>query len=250
MPVPHTGELTSPGQAGDAFAGMRQMRGELLQPVRPPQTLAEAAARQRAGTGTLAHRLAPERPGPVLPTPGVMPRRPVDMGPVRTFVGTEQSALNRYLSQAERSMREGQYYRAADEYEIALAIAPDNPLPSLGRSLALLAAGEYMSSASSLFRAISSYEGLAEFPVDLPAFIPDVRMLDRRRADLERRLEGKDDFRLRFLLGYAEYCSGLQKLGFENMQRAAAAAPVELEALRRFVASLALRPMGTTQPGR
>ena len=75
-------------------------------------------------------------------------------------------------------------------------------------------------------------------------------MLDRRRADLERRLETKDDYRLRFLLGYAEYSTGLQKLGLADMSKAAAAAPPELDALRRFVASLALRPLTTTRPGR
>ena len=110
--------------------------------------------------------------------------------------------------------------------------------------MALLAAGEYVSSATSLFQAIDAYKGLADFPVDLAAFVPDVKVLDRRRADLERQLESRENFRLRFLLGYAEYSSGLQKIGLENMTIAASAAPADQEHLRRFVQSLAMRPVG------
>ncbi len=258
--LPDTGLSAGPAGAQtprDTFAAMQQAGSPIQNPLERPRTLAEAGAAQRTASGTLIQPLAPPQaagpagvqapaPGSALPIPSG-----IEVGPLRSFVGTEQSALNRYLSQAEAAMRSGQYYKAENLYDIARAIAPDNPLPLLGRSLALLAAGEYISSVSSLFRAIEIYEGLAQFPVDLSSFVPDARMLDRRRADLERRLDAGDDYRLRFLLGYAEYTSGLQPLGLQNMNRAASAAPAELESLRRFVTHLALpAPAPSAKPNR
>lgn len=239
--------LTSPTQAGDTFAGMRQMTGTLAKPVQatPPVDTA------RPGEA-LVRPLKPDMPGE---TPEVQPGETLVQGltagaPIRSFVGVDKSALNRLLAQAEASIHAGQYYRAAGDYEAARTIAPDNPLPLLGRSLALLGAGDYMTSAMSLFQAIDLYQELADFPVDLPSFIPDLTMLDRRRADLEQRLSHREDYRLRFLLGYAEYTSNLQKLGLQDMQRAVES-PEASDSLRRFVSILAIRAdRPTSQPAR
>jgi tetratricopeptide (TPR) repeat protein len=236
--------LTSPTEAQDAFAGMQQIRSGLVQPLRRPPTVAQADAEKRAEGATLLRPLQPAQP-PTESTQAPPPTHPgrlrVEPEPLRSFVGTEKSALNRYLGQAEAALRSGQYYKAQGLYDIARTIDPGNPLPLLGRAIALLAAGEYVSSAESLFRAIELYEDLSQFPVELTSFLPDVKMLDRRRADLEQRLQSQENHRLRFLLGYAEYTSGLQKLGLANMQRAAGEAPAELDHLRRFVAALEAR---------
>ena len=49
--------------------------------------------------------------------------------------------------------------------------------------------------------------------------------LEQRIADLEERLEDREDYRYRFLLGYAEYYSGLPKYGLPNLKLAAEQAP-------------------------
>ncbi len=136
---------------------------------------------------------------------------------------------------------------AADAYSMAHSIDNRNPLPLVGRSMALLAAGDYLSSANDLFQAIRLFESLARFDVDLKQFVPDLRALDRRRAYLEQRLQTFDDFRLRFLLGYAEYSSGLTDIGLANMKKAAESAPPQLDAVRRFVDLLEVR-RGTAGP--
>jgi hypothetical protein len=51
--------------------------------------------------------------------------------------------------------------------------------------------------------------------------VVDLTVLGKRRAYLEQRLEKYDDFRLRFLLGFAEYYSGLDKPGLDNLTKAA-----------------------------
>lgn len=145
--------------------------------------------------------------------------------PVTSFAGTAPTKLNDYLRRAEQEMRAGRYYSASRLYELASTIDPDSPLPVTGRAHALIAAGEYMTAVTLLTRVIDRYPNLTYFQIDLRAFITDLRDIDRRRADLERLLEGNDDYRLRFLLGYMEYYSGFSLPGLENLARAAAKAP-------------------------
>jgi hypothetical protein len=145
-------------------------------------------------------------------------------------------------------MEAGQYYKAAGMYDFARAVDLRNPLPLLGRSMALLAAGDYLASSNNLFQAIQLFDPLGYFRVDLASFVPDLSVLDSRRADLERQLESFDDFRLRFLLGWAEYCSGLEELGLSNLEKAAEAAPESLTSVRRFVDNLKSRTLGPTPP--
>ncbi len=148
--------------------------------------------------------------------------------PVRSLAGTGSSATQQYLRRAEEEITNGQYYRAAGFYEMAATLERDNPLPLLGRSFALIAAGEYMSAANLLSRAIETFPGIAYFTFDLKAFIPAV--LERRRAELEELLAKGDDYRLRFLLGYLEYYGSpesaeLRRVGLENLAKAALKAP-------------------------
>jgi len=145
--------------------------------------------------------------------------------PIRTFVGTAPTALNERLRQAETLLAKGQYFRAAGAYEIAHTLDPANPLPLLGRAHALIAAGQYLSAVNDLRRAILRFPDVARFRLDLRAFIPDAKLLEIRRADLEKVLQTREDYRLRFLLGYIEMHTGLEEFGLENLRRAAAAAP-------------------------
>ena len=50
-------------------------------------------------------------------------------------------------------------------------------------------------------------------------------VFDRRRADLERRLTYREDYELRFLLGYLELYSGLTDAAQKNLTLAAKGAP-------------------------
>lgn len=195
------------------------------------------------GTGTTAEGERQARPagapGADQPDDPARTRRPavvpeeIQFTRLRTFVGTKDSVLNQHLANAERALQDSRFYRASACYELAHTVAPDNPLPLLGRATALLAAGDYMTSVSELFRAIHLFESLSLFQIDLPSFVPDLNVLDRRRADLESRLALHDDYRLRFLLGFAEYCSGLTDRGIANMEQAIASAPIFMEVNQR-----------------
>jgi hypothetical protein len=184
-----------------------------------------------------------------------MAAMPAVEGPMRTFVGTTDQRLNEQLSRAEDLLRQQRYYDAANRYEIAHAIEVTNPLPLFGRSMALLAAGDYVASANDLFMGIRFAGPVGAARIDIKRFVPDLKLLDQHRAFLEQRLAKADDFRLRFLLGWAEYMSDLAEPGLANMSAAAKAAPPEMNALRGYIEHLSSQsphPTGggtTTRPG-
>lgn len=146
--------------------------------------------------------------------------------PIRTFAGKAATAINDLLLRAEGLMAVGQYYDAARNYERAAGLDPTNPLPWIGRAHALLAAGEYLSAAVSLTRGLKRFPDLARFHLDLKALMGGGEVVDIRRAEIMRLLKQREDYRLRFLLGYLEYHSGNRKLGLENLRQAAEEAPI------------------------
>jgi hypothetical protein len=225
--------------------------GELVRSIRRPAAdNPDALLHPLRAIGETDDQLAPGQPIPQQAAPGGS-RSTLQIAPgelVTTFVTGDDTQVDRYLVKAEGLLKSGEYYRAADQYNLARALDSRNPLPLLGRAMALLAAGDYMSSSASLFHAIREFETTALYQVDLTAFVPDLAVLDRRRADLEERLSEREIFRLRFLLGFAEYSSNLKALGLENMEKAAAQAPEELAHLRRFVATLKAQNPATARP--
>lgn len=160
---------------------------------------------------------------------------------VVTFVGLADTAINRRLATAEAMMHSGDYFRAAGQYQIAEVLDPAHPLPVLGRAHALLAAGEYYTATRLLIRGINSFPGFGSFRIDLNSFVPDAELLDRRRADLEKRLTATESSEFRFLLGYIEFSMGLTDYGMENLLRAAELAP-EGSMIAGFPAMLGLQP--------
>ncbi|HOB76727.1 MAG TPA: hypothetical protein PKG54_19625 [Phycisphaerae bacterium] len=212
--------------AGGPNAALRGTDRTLARAISPlPDREATARAEQRGATG--------RQPGAGAGQPDLD-----SAGPLRSFVGTQVTAADRYLEEAEDLLKKGQYYRAADAFAVAQAIDPGDPLPLLGRSAALLLAGDYMSSANLLFTTIRLFESQAALRVDLKALVSDIVLLETRRSDLEERLQLFNDFRLRFLLGYLQFSTGQPEDGLLNMRQAAQEAPAELGALKGFVARL------------
>ncbi len=162
---------------------------------------------------------------------------------LRTYAGDVESGVNRLIVTAELEARRGEFYRAADLYAAAARIDRHNPLIRLGHGHTLLLAGDYLSAVFHLTRGLQMFEMLPYYDVDLAVFAPDANLLDIRRADLERRLEQQENYRLRFLLGYAEYYSGLKPFGLANLQKAAdeagrALATERLDAADRLTAEV------------
>ncbi len=157
--------------------------------------------------------------------------------PVVTFTGTTKTMANAAFKEAEARLAAGKYYDAVTAYNVARDADAGNALVWIGRGHALIGAGDYLSASASLEEGLSRFPQFARFRVDLRAFLSYGDILDIRRADLERRLEQKEDYRLRFLLGYIEYYSGLEKFGLPNLKRAAKDAPAT-SSIAKFPAML------------
>jgi tetratricopeptide (TPR) repeat protein len=70
--------------------------------------------------------------------------------PMRTMVGGRETGLNNALSQAEKELQAGNYFKAQAAYSRAIALNPDNPLAQLGQVHSQMGAGVYMSAAVNL----------------------------------------------------------------------------------------------------
>lgn len=147
--------------------------------------------------------------------------------PITTFAGHYENDLNRLIVEGETLMHKGEYYQAASKFDLARVIDPRNPLPLLGRGHAWIAAGDYSSGLSSILAGIERFPQIAAFRLDLPALVGGRDVFDRRRADLAKKLEQREDYELRFLLGYLELYSGLPVEGLSDIGKAAADAPAD-----------------------
>ncbi len=141
--------------------------------------------------------------------------------PLKTFIGGGASGVNNELLKAEGLMELGRYQEAADHYQMASIVDPQNPLPYMGRGHALLALGEYRSAAFELLRGLQRYPEITRFSLDLTALMGGAEVIDIRRADIMKRLNQREVPELRFLLGYLEYHSGDRERGLANLDLAA-----------------------------
>ncbi len=107
---------------------------------------------------------------------------------LRGLAGTGQDEFNTTMAQAEKDLKGGKYYKAAEGYRLAASLQPDNPLPRLGLSLALFAAGEPLGAARHLRRAAVTFPPILTSGVDI-AGLADAELMQRRLAFLATRLE-------------------------------------------------------------
>lgn len=119
-----------------------------------------------------------------------------------TFASYAEDKFNRSLRAAEQYMKQGKFYLAVDAYTLASMYKPDDPLVYAGRSHALFAAGEYVSSALYLAKAIDMFPAYADFEVDIVSMIGDADTVEKRIADTNRWLEINKSPELHFLLAY------------------------------------------------
>ena len=119
-----------------------------------------------------------------------------------------QSRFSKHISAAENHLKAGRYYRAVDSYTLAAIYQPNNPVVLAGKSHALFAAGEYMSSALFLTRALAVRPEYTQTKVDFAAMLGGADKLAERIADVEQWLARSGSAQLKFLLGYVYFHTG------------------------------------------
>ena len=130
------------------------------------------------------------------------------MGPHKDIESLSQANFNQHILAARTYLKQGRYYRAADSFALASIYKRDDPGAYAGRAYALFAAGEYISSALFLSRALEISPEYVQTKVDLVALLGDKNKLDSRIANVEEWLEKTGTAELRFLLGYIYYRTG------------------------------------------
>jgi tetratricopeptide (TPR) repeat protein len=130
------------------------------------------------------------------------------MGPHKDIGSFSEAKFNEYMLAAQTYLKQGKYYRAADTYALASIYKKDEPAAYVGRGHALFAAGEYMSSALFIARAIEISAAYAKAKVDLVTLLGDIDKLESRIADVEEWFRKSSSAEIGFLLGYVYYQTG------------------------------------------
>lgn len=108
-----------------------------------------------------------------------------------------------HIELAEKYMKDGKFYWAADAYTLAAIYEPGDARAYAGRSHALFAAGEYVGSAAALALALTVSPEAAGREVDLAELLGGKDKAESRVVELARIVEKSDSAELRFLLAYA-----------------------------------------------
>jgi hypothetical protein len=119
-----------------------------------------------------------------------------------TLDAASQQKFDLYLRSAQSSLAQGQYGRAAESFGLAGALNPRDARPQLGRSHALLAAGDYLNSATCLARAIELDPRSVLKKVDLIGALGGPDAFVQRVTDLEQRAHTGEAPGLQLLLAH------------------------------------------------
>ena len=184
------GPLGTPAADQDVFLDMlvrlrdrRERARQLPDGATPRATLLPAVATQ------------PVRPAPgpaaTIGKGGLVELSPADSLVLHGLAGRSKDLFNIHMNRAAKQLRARKFYDAANLYETAGIVDPRNPLARVGMGLSLLGAGESLSAAYQLQRAISLFPPMMETQIDLSAMI-DRKVVDAELASIERRLRDAD----------------------------------------------------------
>ena len=155
------------------------------------------------------------------------------MRPYSSLESFSQEKFNQHIRAAQHYLRQGRYYRAADSFALASIYKADpgeagsDPVQAFdlalcfaGRSHALFAAGEYMSSALFLSRALEIAPEYLQAKIDLATMLGGSDKVESRIADVKEWLERSGAAELHFLLGYVYYRMGRSQLARQAIDAA------------------------------
>ncbi len=154
-----------------------------------------------------------------------------------SFAALSKDKFNQHMRAAESYMKQGRYYRAADAYTLASLHKRGDPLAYAGKSQALFAAGEYMSSALFLSRALEIFPGYAKMKIDIVEMVGDQDKVENRVADIREWLKISKAGELEFLLGYVYFQLGRLEFAKRSIDSASEKMPdsVAVQALKQAI---------------
>ena len=127
------------------------------------------------------------------------------LGEHETFASLADEKFEGFMDTAETFVKDGQFYKAADTYALAIVWKPKDARGYLGQSFSLFAAGEYMSSAYYLSRSFELDPKAATKKYNLAEFVNNRDMFENRILELSTWQERSGSGELAFLLAYISY---------------------------------------------
>lgn len=204
-------QLANMAGRGPGLDVYEQMKKQLVEPATGLEGLTESidgivkpvtGQAPRLGSG----QAEPNKPAAGISSVGASAIGAGGAGEVyKSFAAFSDDKFNKYIRAAESYMKQGRFYRAADAYTLATAYKPNNPLGYAGKSIALFATGEYMSSSLFLARALEIFPEYAKFNVDLIGMIGDKDAIENSILDVREWSTRSDSGELEFLLSYVYY---------------------------------------------
>ena len=129
-------------------------------------------------------------------------------GPYSSSESYSEAKFNQHFQAAQGHLKAGRYYAAADCFALASIYKRDDPLCFAGRGHSLFAAGEYISSALFLSRALELAPEYTRIKIDLAAMLGGQNRLESRLAEIKEWVGKRNSGKLEFLLGYVYYQMG------------------------------------------
>ncbi|MBN2513180.1 MAG: tetratricopeptide repeat protein [Sedimentisphaerales bacterium] len=145
----------------------------------------------------------------------------------KTFANLAQAKAENYIDTGMQMIKQGKYYKAADSFSMAAIWQPDNGLVYAGQSWALFNAGEFMSSAYYLGRAITLNPKLAERKIDLSMLTADRDVYENRLLEVSEWQKRSNSGELAFLMAYFYWQDGKMSQAQESIQTALTLMPEE-----------------------
>jgi tetratricopeptide (TPR) repeat protein len=157
--------------------------------------------------------VAPTPPAQPGSNPGATtaPPAPVEPVPIKSLAtGVQAKGLHDLLASAEDLMRQEKYTAALDKYNAAQEVAPNNPLITLGRANAELAASYYRRAETDLRDALAAAPHLVQAQFDLKNLAGADRLQIVVKDLKELAANNPDQARPLLLLAYIAYNTGNQ----------------------------------------
>ncbi|MGA2678087.1 MAG: hypothetical protein ABSF37_02160 [Sedimentisphaerales bacterium] len=180
------GETLKAEQGADIY---EQMKGRLGKTIELPQDV-PATKQAEANESTVSK-------------PGVTPAEFAKA--YKSFAALSEDRFNQHIRAAEGFMKQGRFYRAADAYTLASIYKPNDPLGYAGKSVALFASGEYLSSSLFLARAVEIFPEYPKVKVDIVGMVGDKDTVENKILEARDWMDKSDSGELEFLLAYVYY---------------------------------------------
>jgi hypothetical protein len=198
------GEISNTGQVVDIY---EQMKGRLGKTIELPQSDGVSGTKKAGVDESTAS-------GPSV-TQAEFSKA------YKSFAVLSDDRFNQHMLAAENFMKQGRFYRAADAYTLASIYKPKDPLGYAGKSVALFASGEYLSSSLFLARTLEIFPEYAKIRIDLVGMVGDKDTIENRILEARDWMDRTDSGELEFLLSYIYY--QMDRLEFANKSIDAAA---------------------------